>query len=128
METTEYGERSRPIGVSVIAVLYVLGGIVGIFFGLAGGVVLSDVYGADVSTIVAGIFIAAGIAAFAIAYGLWKLKEWALWSAIILSALSIAGSVMSFMSTSIISIIISAIMIIYLFSNREAFGDQSQIS
>ena len=138
--------KPRPIGVTIIAILNIIGGIIMLLIGLglaaagailpfvpqsefqqqqqnltAGDIDLSQVppslVGGGVLAI-GGILIAIGILSFVFAYGLLKGRRWAWILTVILSIISIvlaaitiaAGSI-----PSIISIIISGIILYYLY-------------
>ena len=134
----------RPSGVSVLAILAALGGILcligaaslGILAGASSEFIESIIeeYGAGsisgIGGFVAGIFMAIaavvaiiGILLFIDAYGLWIGAGWAWWLTIILSVLGIIGGLLS-LPGGIISIIID-ILIIYYFTRphvKEFFG------
>jgi len=138
--------KPPPIGVTIIAILNIIGGIIMLLIGLglaaagailpfvpqsefqqqqqnltAGDIDLSQVppslVGGGVLAI-GGILIAIGILSFVVAYGLLKGRRWAWILTVILSIISIvlaaitiaAGSI-----PSIISIIISGIILYYLY-------------
>jgi uncharacterized membrane protein (DUF2068 family) len=139
--------KSRPTGVTIIAILNVIGGIIMLFFGLAfvalgaiipfvpqselqqqqqnltaGDIDLSQVPPSLISgaiTAVGGVLVAIGIFSFVVAYGLLKGKRWAWTLTIILSIIIIVVAVISIATTgnlfSIISIVISGIVLYYLY-------------
>ena len=134
----------RPTGVSVLAILAALGGILCLIGGAVLGILAGAMeefiesaiedYGATIipgagefiSAIVLAIAAVAaivGILALIDAYGLWIGAGWAWWLTIILSILGIIGGIMS-LPGGIISIIIDA-LIIYYFTRphvKEFFG------
>jgi uncharacterized membrane protein HdeD (DUF308 family) len=105
-------QKHRPLGVTLIAILTAIGGI--IF--LASGLVL---------LIVGIILLALGIAYLVMAYGLWKGRGWAWTITLILSAIGIIVAIVSVAAgnvSAIISIIIQGIVIYYLYRpNVKAF-------
>jgi uncharacterized membrane protein HdeD (DUF308 family) len=99
--------KNRPLGVTIIAVLTAIGGI--IF--LASGAVLLQI-GIGI------IFLALGVAYLVMAYGLWTGKRWAWTITLILSGIGIILAVISIAAGnigSIVSIIIHAVVIYYLY-------------
>jgi uncharacterized membrane protein HdeD (DUF308 family) len=107
-------QKHRPLGVTIIAILTVIGGI--IF--LASGVVLLIV-GIGI------VLLALGIAYLVMAYGLWKGKGWAWTITLILSVIGIILGIASIAAGnvgSIIGIIINGVVIYYLYRpNVKAF-------
>lgn len=107
-------QKHRPLGVTLIAILTAIGGI--IF--LASGLVLLLV-GIGI------ILLALGIAYLVMAYGLWKGRGWAWTITLILSAIGIIVAIVSVAAgnvSAIISIIIQGIVIYYLYRpNVKAF-------
>ena len=144
MQTTP---KSRPTGVTIIAILNIIGGIIMLLIGLgvaiAGAIIpfvpqselqqqqqqnlttddidLSQVppsfLGGGILAI-GGIVIAIGILSFVVAYGLLKGRRWAWTLTVILSIISIVLAAISIAAgsvPSIISIIISGIILYYLY-------------
>src|SRR5918995_3593700 len=107
-------QKHRPLGVTIIAILTAIGGIVF----LASGAVLLIV-GIGI------ILLALGIAYLVMAYGLWIGKRWAWTITLILSAIGIVVAIVSFATGNagaIISIIIHVVVIYYLYRpNVKAF-------
>ncbi len=115
--------RSRPIGVAILAILVVLVGAIFLlaaigvfalagfaafrglptFFGLAGAVL------GAVFLIFALLFIGVGL-------GLWHLRSWAWWLAIIVLVISIVGSF-----ADLAGLVIPLILLIYLILVRHHF-------
>ncbi len=115
--------RSRPIGVAILAILiilvgaifllasiglFLLAGFVAIrglptFFGL-GGAILGAVF-----LIFALLFIGVGL-------GLWHLRSWAWWLAVIVLVLAIIGSL-----ADLVGLVIPLILLIYLVLVRHHF-------
>ena len=100
-------QKHRPLGVTIIAILTLIGGI--IF--LASGVVLLLI-GIGI------ILLALGIAYLVMAYGLWKGKGWAWTITLILSAIGIVVALVSIAFgnvAAIINVIIHGVVIYYLY-------------
>jgi hypothetical protein len=141
--------KSRPTGVTIIAILNIIGGIIMLLIGLAlaaagailpfvpqsefqqqqqnltaGDIDLSQVppslVGGGILAI-GGILIAIGIISIVVAYGLLKGRRWAWTVTVILSIISIVLAAISIAAgsiPSIISIIISGIILYYLYRPR----------
>jgi hypothetical protein len=107
-------QKHRPMGVTIIAILTLIGGI--IF--LASGLVLL-IIGIGI------ILLALGIAYLVMAYGLWKGKGWAWTITLILSAIGIIVAIVSIAAgnvAAIINVIIHGVVIYYLYRpNVKAF-------
>jgi uncharacterized membrane protein HdeD (DUF308 family) len=107
-------QKHRPLGVTVIAILTIIGGII---FLVSGLVLL--IIGIGI------ILLALGIAYLVMAYGLWKGKGWAWTITLILSAIGIIVAIVSIATGNvgaIISIIINGVIIYYLYKpNVKAF-------
>jgi len=105
--------RQRPIGVTIIAILAILGGIAFLASGL-GTLILIPLIGIFIGS---GLLIL-GLAYFLMAYGLWKGKSWSWILTLILSGIGIIvgiGSIIVGNIGSIFHIIINAIVIFYLY-------------
>ncbi|HEV8386546.1 MAG TPA: hypothetical protein VGQ03_02880 [Nitrososphaera sp.] len=140
---------SRPTGVTIIAILNIIGGIIMLFAGL-GMVALGALVpmlppstfqqpqnmlpGAALSAIptsvlggVGGVIIALGILSFVVAYGLLKGRPWAWTLTIALSIISIALNAISLVAGNmgaIVSIAISGVILYYMYRPhvKEYFG------
>jgi len=134
----------RPTGVSVLAILAAIGGILVLIGGLILGILAGAMeefiesliveYGAGVIPgiegfiealllAIAAVAVIFGILYLIAAYGLWIGAGWAWWLTIILSILGIIGGILS-LPGGIISIIIDG-LIIYYFTRphvKEFFG------
>lgn len=114
-------QRERPFGVTVLAILEIIGGLILmgtgiIFFGAAGMVGVVPFAGwafAWMFIAVAIVLVILGLFAFVIAYGLWTGKGWAWTLALVLSIIGIIIGIFS-LPGGIITIIINAIIIYYL--------------
>lgn len=105
--------KQRPTGVTIIALLAILGGIAFLVSGL-GTLILIPLIGIFIGS---GLFIL-GLAYFLMAYGLWNGKNWAWTLTLILSGIGIIvgiGSIIVGNLGSIFHIIINAIVIYYLY-------------
>jgi len=105
--------KQRPIGVTIIALLAILGGIAFLGSGI-GTLILIPLMGIFIGS---GLFIL-GLAYFLMAYGLWKARSWAWTLTLILSGIGIIvgiGSIIVGNIGSIFHIIINAIVIYYLY-------------
>ena len=130
-----------PVGVKVIAVLYYIGAVLGLIFGIlfiAGSGSISSIetqipglsaLGASLFIVAGIILIALGVLGFFIGRGLWKARHWARIVAIIFACLGtvlgILGVIQGAIAQNIIGLIISVIIAGYLiFSNKvkEAFA------
>ncbi len=129
--------KSRPTGVTIIAILNIIGGIImligGLFLITAGALIPSlppsafeesDFTDLPVSLIGGGAIavgaftIALGIVSFIVAYGLMKGLGWAWTVTIILSIISIVSNAISIASGNfggVVSIVISGIILYYLY-------------
>ena len=103
--------KQRPLGVTIIALLAILGGIAFLVVGLT--LIFIPVVGIFIGS---GLFIL-GLAYFLVAYGLWNERSWAWTLTLILSGIGIIvgiGSIIVGNIGSIIHTIINAIIIYYL--------------
>jgi hypothetical protein len=118
--------RERPTGITILAILAAISGVLSLLGGLAlfglGGLGLGagSAALAGLATISGVVLLALGIAYLALAYGFWTLKPWA-W--MVLNAV-MSGDIVAGLTGGIISIVISAIILYYLFqpSVKAAFG------
>jgi len=102
--------RPRPLGVTIIAVLLIVAGIVEILFGVltfAGVFSLAHVITAHGHTttaavldtlggILGGISIIIGLVTLFVAWGLWNLKTWAFWLVVIVEGISVIRHLLEF--------------------------------
>jgi uncharacterized membrane protein HdeD (DUF308 family) len=108
-------QKHRPLGVTIIAILLVLAGVIS----LVGGLILLII-------LVGFVFLALGIAYLVMAYGLWKGKGWAWTISLILSVIGIITGIVYItqdnLAGGIASIIINGVIIYYLYRpNVKAF-------
>jgi len=133
--------QSVPTGVKVIAVLYYIGAVLGIIFGLlflvgtgmmgsiANQIPLLGALGAGLFVVGGIIMIGLGVLGFFVGRGLWKARPWARIVAIIFAALGILMAVISMIQGSIASNIFNLVIQLViggylLFSNnvKQAFA------
>ncbi|MGY5876167.1 MAG: hypothetical protein RTU30_10500 [Candidatus Thorarchaeota archaeon] len=105
---------ARPLGVTILAILQLLGAIVLLAVG-----VLAFIAGALLLPII-GMLLALfplifGIIGLILFYGLWNLKSWAWMWTIIVNILQIIVSAMDY-SNNLVQLIISVVIVVYLFA------------
>lgn len=115
---------ARPLGVTILAVLAFLGGILGILASL--GIVLGGAIISTVSGPLGAFFFLFGLATLVLAvvelvlgYGFWTLKPWAWQLGFVLMALNVIVSVLTWLSGGTLfgvveSLVIAAIIAYYL--------------
>ena len=107
-------QKHRPLGVTIIAILNVIVGIVAISVGIPALIVVVGI-----------VLIAIGIANLVMGYGLWKGKSWAWTITLILSAIGIISSAVSIAerhTEAIAGLILYVVIIYYLYRpNVKAF-------
>jgi uncharacterized membrane protein (DUF2068 family) len=134
---------SRPVGVTILAVLSILGGIALLCLGglsaLGGTLFSSQVAAAGgtaaaansgLLTIIGGAIAVLGVLYIVLAVGLLQLKGWAWLLGIVLSVLSVVGGIAqivakpSSLGSQAVTLIISLVILVYLFTPqvRAAFG------
>jgi hypothetical protein len=135
MRTTT-GTGTRPLGVSIIAILNVISGIIMLIGGVglaavgsalptmttvnpnAGGqMALVGLLGGGAAA-VGAVLIVLGIVSFIVAWGLFKGKGWAWTVTIILSAISVIMGIISLVGGNfgaVVNIIIAGVVIYYLY-------------
>ncbi|HZS76583.1 MAG TPA: hypothetical protein VFA41_08200 [Ktedonobacteraceae bacterium] len=126
----------RPLGVSIIAILDIIAGIIALLGGIFGflGLGLAGEHLPKIIDAVAGIAlvfaIILGLAALIVGWGLWTLRRWAYWTTIVLEVLTIIDHLLGWAShhigtlSLIADIIIPVIIVVYLLADRnvrEAF-------
>ena len=116
----------RPTGITILAVLDILGGILALLLGAllaaAGGSgVLSSVgYGnlSGLVSIAGGFLVVVGALAILVGWGMWSGKGWAWVAALILAALGVIGGLGSLVVgrfSGVVSLIIDVLILWYLF-------------
>jgi hypothetical protein len=107
-------QMSRPLGVTVLAILQLLGALAMFSVGalaLLAALVTSILW----LIILAVIPLVIGIIGFILFYGLWNLKSWAWIWTVVVNLLTVIFSLTN-ISANIISIAISLLIVIYMFS------------
>ena len=124
----------RPIGITVISILMIIGGLILIFTGITplfiGPLISIDSSSSNYQTSALGFLITIGgltlvglgIASLIVSWGLLKGKRWARTITLIISFIAIIIAIISLASskdlTHIISVIIYGIIICYMFTNK----------
>jgi len=106
-------QRSRPLGVTIIAILAVIGGIGSVLSGFAIMAIMPFL-----GIIFGGLLIIIGLAYFVVAYGLWKGLNWAWNITLIVSVIGIIvglGSIVVGNIGALFHVIVNVIVIYYLY-------------
>jgi lysylphosphatidylglycerol synthetase-like protein (DUF2156 family) len=120
--------RQRPIGVTILAILSFLGGLFEIFAGLGmmalaaiSGTIDPAVFGplAAFMGIIGILLLILGLVTMVVAIGLWRMRAWAWWVAIIVNIVSLAINAASYSWT---GLVLPLIIVIYLVVIRDKFG------
>jgi hypothetical protein len=100
-------ERQRPLGVTIIATIVMIGGaiaLVGALLGIFGigflGHHISGMVGGFVSGIgyiLGAIALLIAIVTLFVSWGLWTLRPWAFWVTIVVEALAVLNTVISYL-------------------------------
>ncbi len=125
--------KSRPTGVTILAVLAAIGGVLGLLGSLGlilGGGAVAAASGTDATVLlITGVLsLVLAILSLAFAYGAWTLQGWAWMLGIVAEAISILFGLYYIVTGQIVSgvinILIGAIIIYYLFrpNVKQAFG------
>ncbi|MGI0052005.1 MAG: DUF7144 family membrane protein [Nitrososphaeraceae archaeon] len=124
--------QHRPTGITIIAILMIIGGIILLFTGIT-PLFLGPLISIDISdyqfsqlglliTIGGLVLVGLGIASLIVSWGLLKGKRWARTITLIISFIAIIFAIISLVSsgelTHVISIIIYGIIIYYMFTNK----------
>ena len=131
---------ARPTGVTVIAILSFIGGILAILAGAA-TTLLGGLIGAATDSTVGGVFgglfavigiviLVVGIAYIVAGYGLWRLRPWAWLVALVLSIVSLVFTILGIVgggglgASQIVSLAVAGVIIYYLNTPeiKQAFG------
>ena len=132
--------KNRPLGVTIVAILMIISGVISLVggsLGLIGGIALSvvandpefDIFAAGVVAISSVIIIALGIASLVIAWGLFIGKGWAWLITIIIAIISIIFSIAGTASGqlySIVTLVIYGVIVYYMYHPevKSYFGRQ----
>lgn len=118
--------NERPTGVTIIALLIIIGGALGVIGGLV-GLLGSDSSGALVGASIGALIVAA--AQLIVGIGLWTLQKWAWTLAVIVLGLRVVVDLVliftgGLAAAAIVNLVITAILLWYLFrpNVQQAFG------
>ena len=126
--------KSRPTGISIIAVLLFIAAALDLVYGILAMVQVPVFYTSSGVAVMVQIspwgFLLSGLLAFLVGYGLWTLRGWAYWAVVILEIANlIFGAVLLFSVYNVwavlLSMVIPAVVLIYFFADshvREAFN------
>jgi hypothetical protein len=111
---------ARPMGITILAVLSAIGGVLAILASLA-LIGLSGAVGVGGGMIIGLFVLVVGVLELAFAYGAWTLKPWAWTVGVAVEVLSLVSSALTVatggsISSQLISILISAAIIYYMFT------------
>jgi uncharacterized membrane protein HdeD (DUF308 family) len=124
----EQQQKHRPLGVTIIAVLTIIGGIAFIASGITAVTVAPFLSGTStnnnsmlapvVSALIGFALLILGIAYFVMAYGLLKAKGWAWTITVVLSCIGIALGFVSIVTGhigSIFSVVVNGLILYYIY-------------
>jgi len=126
--------RSRPTGISIIAVLLFIAAALDLVYGILAMVKVPTFVITPSTAVIVQIspwgFLLSGLLTLLVGYGLWTLRGWAFWAVTILEIANlIFGAVLLFTAFNIwavlLSMVIPAAILIYFFADshvREAFN------
>jgi hypothetical protein len=124
--------QHRPVGITIIAVLMIIGGIILLFTGITplflGPLISIDISDYQINqlglliTIGGLVLVGLGIASFIVSWGLLKGKGWARTITLIISIVAIIFAIITLISSEdlihIIPVIIYGIVIYYMFTKK----------
>lgn len=123
--------RKRPLGVTIVAILMIINGLILIAGGI-GGVSVGAVMGIPLIGAASGVLVALGIAALIVAWGLIKGKGWAWIVTVILSIISIIMSIIAIAGGNfgaVINLVISGVILYYMYRPEvKAYFGRTSIS
>jgi hypothetical protein len=108
----------RPLGVTILGILWIIGGLLMLFGGIIGGAVMSVVGMPGLGAVIAIVFIIIGIVDLLLGIGCFMAWSWVWIVGVIFSAISILMGLVSLVTTglgALVGIIIAAIILYYLF-------------
>jgi hypothetical protein len=126
--------RNRPLGVSIIAVLLGLYGLLTFIGGLLVvvlsnyGLVLGGTYLFGLpGTLIGVVLVIVGLIELGVAVGLWHLRMWALVLAFLVLLYDVASPLFSLLvgrgvGSSIVGFVIAFLLLVYLIAVRKHFG------
>lgn len=118
-------QGDRPLGVTIIGILFILGGIFALIGGALGGLALSVLGGGILGILFGGILAIVGIVYIILGIGCFKGWGW-VWTlavifaivGIILQIVSLAMTGMAALTASIVGILIDVVILWYLFQEN----------
>jgi uncharacterized membrane protein (DUF2068 family) len=132
--TTTMAPRSRPLGVTIIAILTALQGaglLILSAIGFVGFLVaLSNAHTpllthVVIAGILGGVLVLIAVLLLLVAWGLWTLKRWAFWFTVVAQLLSLFSSISlltqtgdASTTTTTSNIVVAVIILLYLFVDR----------
>lgn len=124
--------RSRPVGISIIAVLLGIQGALEVVYGLlalmkAPGYVISYSSVSMVVVVSPWALIVSGILALLLTYGLWTLRGWAFWTVVVIELLNLIGGTIALFSyyypgAVLVAMVIPSVILIYFFVDRNVLS------
>ena len=124
----EMYERTRPLGITIIAALLGISALLAVVFLILGLTHVSIAgMGAGMTPGTSTILLAAliiGIFEIAVAVGLWTLRLWAFWAVVVVEVIRVLLGLYDILIVreaviaGIVSLIIPVIILIYLFADR----------
>ena len=108
----------RPLGVTILGILWILGGLLLVIGGIIGGAALMMVGLGGLGAALGVIFFIIGIVDLLLGLGCFKAWSWVWIVGVIFSAISILIGIVSLVTTgfsALIEIVIAAIILYYLF-------------
>lgn len=130
--------RIRPLGVTILAILEFVGGVLalllGLFFMAVGPYVAELFAGTAVPPLLSAllgvlgvVFLVAGLVALLVGWGLWTGKGWAWWIVVVLEVLGVVSSLAGLAMgdpSSLLGLLIAALILYYFFKPhvKDFFG------
>ncbi len=116
----------RPTGVTILAILEIISGIIAIAAGLLIATISSMIgieFGA-IGGVISGMVIAIGVASFVMAWGLLQGKSWAWTTTLVLTIISL---IFDLAGANLVGLIIDIVILYYLFRpNVKAYFGKSE--
>jgi hypothetical protein len=123
--------QGRPVGVTIIAILTIIAGLIAIIGGILGfvglGIIGEHFPRVFTAIVTIGLVIAilSGIAALIVGWGLWTLKSWAFWTLVVVEVITILDHLFDWfvahhisIGSLIIDVALPVIILVYLFVDR----------
>ena len=112
--------RSRPLGITIIAILLFVVGILGLLGSIL-GLAASIGHPVVIGLLIFGLVLS--VLELVLAWGLWTLRSWAFWATVIIEALSVIQGIIALtqgasLLSVLISLIIPIIILVYMFVDR----------